>query len=51
MAQRFYDPARKGLMTVLDSASRTRSVRHVVITSNVVILEPSKSEFGSDRRH
>lgn len=51
MAQRFYDPVRQSVMTVLDSASRTRSVRRVVITSSVVILEPSKSEFGSDRKH
>jgi len=49
MAQRFYDPAWKGTMTILEAASRTPSVRRVVITSTVTILQPSESEFGAGR--
>jgi hypothetical protein len=37
MAQRFYDPAWRGTMTILETASRTPSVRRVVITSSVTI--------------
>ena len=50
MTQRFYDPARNGTMTILESASKVPSVRRVVITSSIVILEPSESEFGTGRK-
>ena len=49
MNQRFYDPARNATMTILESASKVASVRRVVITSSIVILEPSESEFGTGR--
>lgn len=47
MAQRFYDPARKGTLTLLETAIETPSVRRVVITSSVVILEPNEGEYGA----
>jgi nucleoside-diphosphate-sugar epimerase len=47
MAQRFYDPARKGTLTLLETAIETPSVRRIVITSSVVVLEPSEGEFGA----
>ena len=50
MTQRFYDPAHKGTMTILESASKVASVRRVVITSSVVILKPSEIEFGAGRK-
>jgi hypothetical protein len=49
MAQRFYDPARKSTMTILESASKIPSVRRVVMTSSVFILKPSDIEFGAGR--
>jgi nucleoside-diphosphate-sugar epimerase len=50
MAQRFYDPARKGTLTLLETASTTPTVRRVIITSSCVVLEPNEQEFGAGRK-
>lgn len=50
MTQRFYDPARKGTLTVLETASMIPTVRRVVITSSCVILEPNERESGAGRK-
>jgi hypothetical protein len=49
MTQRFYDPARKGTLTLLETASTTPTVQQVVITSSCVVLEPKDEEFGAGR--
>jgi nucleoside-diphosphate-sugar epimerase len=49
MTQRFYDPARKGTLTLLETASKTPTVQRVVITSSCVVLEPNEQEFGAGR--
>lgn len=50
MTQRFYDPARMGTLTVLETASMIPTVRRVVITSSCVILEPNERESGAGRK-
>jgi nucleoside-diphosphate-sugar epimerase len=50
MKQRFYGPARMGTLTLLDTASETPTVRRVIITSSVVVLEPNEGEFGAGRK-
>jgi hypothetical protein len=50
MTQRFYDPARKGTLTLLETASTTPTVRRVIITSSCVVLEPNEQEFGAGRK-
>lgn len=47
MKQRFYDPARMGTLTLMETASQIPTIRRVVITSSVVILEPSEDESGA----
>ena len=42
----FYDPAVKGTTSMLSAAAKERSVKRVVITSSVAVLEPRD---GSDR--
>jgi nucleoside-diphosphate-sugar epimerase len=49
MTQRFYDPARKGTLTLLETASTTPTVRRVIITSSCVVLEPNEGEVGAGR--
>lgn len=47
----FYDPAKKGTLAIMEAAAKTPTVKRVVITSTVVVLEPKNGQEFAGRMY